>query len=149
MGRPGTDIIVDHGTSFCGIVTATPTRRALLGLGYDGPSVPTKRAGDHAFVVLATSGTKVVGVPGADRLLADIPTIVYSSGSGKSNTGLLRRNSTVSGSPLIATAVRTNILIGSLMAAVEATNDSMYLHGGTNCQLDNWQSCGCKRLALS
>jgi len=85
----------------------------------------------------------------AGQLLADIPTIVYSSGSGKSNTGLLRRNSTVSGSPLIATAVRTNIFIGSLMAAVEATNDSMYLHGGTNCQLDNWQSCGCKRLALS
>jgi sulfoquinovose isomerase len=63
MGRPRADIILDHGTSFLW----NSYRDSDYGgyyWGLAGPSVPTKQASGHAFVVLAASSAKVAGLPG-------------------------------------------------------------------------------------
>ena len=46
------------------------------GVGYGGPSDPTKEGYGHAVVLLAASSAKVAAHPGADRLLTDISTII-------------------------------------------------------------------------
>ena len=46
------------------------------GVGYGGPSDPTKQGYGHAVVLLAASSAKVAAHPGADRLLTDISTII-------------------------------------------------------------------------
>jgi sulfoquinovose isomerase len=119
--------------------------------GLAGPSVPTKQASGHAFVVLAASSAKVAGLPGADRLLTDIPTIILER-FWEEQYGAVAEEFTRERQPFdYYRGQNSNImhLAGSLMAAVETANDSTYLHGGTNCQLDNWQSCTCKPLARS
>ena len=92
------------------------------------PSDPTKQAYRHALVLLAASSAEVVGylVP-VD--FSPMSRRSYESGSGKSKTGLLRRNSPGSGSPSLLSPPDSNMhLTESLMAAFEATGDSTYLH---------------------
>jgi sulfoquinovose isomerase len=45
-------------------------------VGYEGPPDPTKQANGHAFSLLTASSAKVAGHPDADRLIADISTII-------------------------------------------------------------------------
>jgi sulfoquinovose isomerase len=77
MGRPGADVIVDHGISFLWSGHRDSDYAGYYwGVGYDGPLDPIKQAYGHAFVLLAASSAKVAGRPGADRLPTDISTII-------------------------------------------------------------------------
>jgi hypothetical protein len=77
MGRPGADVIVDHGISFLWSGHRDSDYAVYYwGVGYDGPLDPIKQAYGHAFVLLAASSAKVAGCPGADRLPTDISTII-------------------------------------------------------------------------
>jgi sulfoquinovose isomerase len=73
MGRPGAGELADHGVSY---LTDGRLRDDEHGGWYaaatpEGPTVPDKRAYEHAFVVLAASSATAAGRPGAERLLAD------------------------------------------------------------------------------
>ncbi len=77
IGRPGADVIVDHGISFLWSGHRDSDYAVYYwGVGYDGPLDPIKQAYGHAFVLLAASSAKVAGRPGADRLPTDISTII-------------------------------------------------------------------------
>ena len=77
LGRPGTDVIIDHGMQFLW----NKHRDSINGgyfwsVGCDGPTDDTKQAYGHAFVLLAASSAKVAGHPDADRLLTDISSVL-------------------------------------------------------------------------
>src|SRR5271167_2105404 len=77
MGRPGADVIIDHGMDFLWNCHRDPEYGGYYwGVGYDGPSDGTKQAYGHAFVLLAAASAKAAGHPDADRLLADVSTII-------------------------------------------------------------------------
>ena len=77
LGYPGADATIDHGMAFIW----TAHRDARHG-GYfwavddGGATNATKQAYGHAFVLLAASSAKIVGHPGADRLLDDVRTVL-------------------------------------------------------------------------
>jgi sulfoquinovose isomerase len=73
MGRSGAGELADHGVA---CLTVGLLRDDEHGGWYaaatpEGPTVPDKRAYEHAFVVLAASSATAAGRPGAERLLAD------------------------------------------------------------------------------
>ena len=77
MGRPGADLIVDHGMNFLWNGHRDPEHGGYCWhVGYDGPSNSTKQAYGHAFVLLAASTAKAAGHPDADRLITDILTVL-------------------------------------------------------------------------
>jgi sulfoquinovose isomerase len=87
---------------FCGMATATLTALGTNGgVGYDGPSDPTKQAYGHAFVLLAASSAKAV----AEEFTREWQLFDCNLG----------QNSNMHPTE-------------SLMAAFEATSDSTYLH---------------------
>jgi hypothetical protein len=107
IGRPGTDIIVDRGLSFFGIATASPTT---------ADSIAESAMAGHR--IQPSTGTVTPSsywrrrVPRLQRTRVPIDFSLisqrsYGSGSGKCNMGLSRRNSLVSGSPLIAFEAKT------------------------------------------
>ena len=58
-GRPGADIIVDHGMNFLWNNHRDSEYGGYhWGVGYDGPSASTKQAYGHAFVLLAASSAR-------------------------------------------------------------------------------------------
>ena len=53
MGRPGADVIIDHGMNFLWDSCRDPDHGGYYwAVGYDGPSDATKQAYGHAFVLL-------------------------------------------------------------------------------------------------
>ena len=99
MGRPGADVIVDHGMDFLWKGHRDQDFGGYFwAVGYEGPVDSVKQAYGHAFVLLAASSAKVAGHPDAERLLADVTTD-YSgtvlggtvrSGGGRVHPGLAR-----------------------------------------------------------
>ncbi|TBW35212.1 AGE family epimerase/isomerase [Siculibacillus lacustris] len=129
MGRPGADAIVDHGMDFLWNGHRDPVNGGYFwGIGANGPSDPLKQAYGHAFVLLAASSAKVAGHPDADRLLADVATILderfWEDGPGASAeefTPDWQSFDTYRGQ-------NSNMhLTEALMAAHEATGDSLFL----------------------
>jgi sulfoquinovose isomerase len=129
MGRPGADIIIDHGINFLWNGHRDPEYGGYYwGVGYDGPSDPTKQAYGHAFVLLAASSAKVAGHPGADGLITDISTIIRER-FWEEQYGAVAEEFTRDWQPFDSyRGQNSNMhLTESLMAAFEATNDSTYL----------------------
>lgn len=72
MGRPGASELADHGVSCLtdGMLRDDEHEGWYAAATPEGPTVPDKRAYEHAFVVLAASSATAAGRPGAERLLA-------------------------------------------------------------------------------
>ncbi len=131
MGRPGADVIIDHGMHFLW----NGHRDQIFGgymwaIGYNEATDATKQAYGHAFVLLAASSAKVAGHPDAQRLLDDVSGIIrerfweenfgasaeeFTRDWGRFDTSYRGQNSNMH-------------LTESLMAAFEATGDSTFLH---------------------
>jgi mannose/cellobiose epimerase-like protein (N-acyl-D-glucosamine 2-epimerase family) len=129
MGRPGAEIIIDHGMNFLW----NSHRDSEYGgyywsVGYDGPSDTTKQAYGHAFVLLAASSAKVAGHPDADRLIADISMIIRER-FWQEQFGAVAEEFTRDWRSYDSyRGQNSNMhLTESLMAAFEATNDSTYI----------------------
>jgi sulfoquinovose isomerase len=129
MGRPGADVIVDHGMDFLWRRHRDPEYGGYhWGVGYDEPTDSTKQAYGHAFVLLAASSAKVAGHPDAERLLVDVSTVIrehfweerfgaaaeHFARNWRSFDSYRGQNSNMH-------------LTESLMAAYEATDDTAYL----------------------
>jgi mannose/cellobiose epimerase-like protein (N-acyl-D-glucosamine 2-epimerase family) len=129
MGRPGADAIIDHGMNFLWNTHRDSEYGGYFwGVGYDGPSDSTKQAYGHAFVLLAASSAKVAGHPDADRLLADVSTIIKER-FWEEQFGAVAEEFTRDWHSYDAyRGQNSNMhLTESLMAAFEATNDSSYI----------------------
>jgi mannose/cellobiose epimerase-like protein (N-acyl-D-glucosamine 2-epimerase family) len=129
MGRPGSAAFVDHGLAFLWNHHRDATHGGYFwGVTPGGPSDPSKLAYGHAFVLLAGASAKVAGHPDADRLIADVSEIIekrfWEEGPGASAeefTADWRSFDTYRGQ-------NSNMhLTEALMAAYEATGDSLYL----------------------
>ena len=129
MGRPGADVIIDHGLDFLWNGHRDPDHGGYYwGVGYEGPTDSVKQAYGHAFVLLAASSAKVAGHPDADRLLADISTVIRErfwdeafGAVAEEFTRDWRAFDSYRGQ-------NSNMhLTEALMAAFEATSDSTYL----------------------
>lgn len=129
MGRPGADLIVDHGMDFLWNGHRDAERGGYYwGVGYEGPTDSVKQAYGHAFVLLAASSAKVAGHPDADRLLADVSTVIRDR-FWEEEFGAVAEEFTSDWRAIGAyRGQNSNMhLTEALMAAFEATNDSTYL----------------------
>ncbi len=129
MGRPGADVIIDHGMNFLWNNHRDPEHGGYYwGIGYDGPSDSTKQAYGHAFVLLAASSAKVAGHPGADRLLDDVSTVIRERFWEEQFGAVAEEFTRDWRSYDNYRGQNSNMhLTESLMAAFEATHDSTYL----------------------
>ncbi len=129
LGRPGADGIIDHGMSFLWNGHRDAEQGGYFwGVGYEGPTDDTKQAYGHAFVLLAAATAKMAGHPDAERLLADISTVVterfWEDRFGASAEEFTRDWRTFDR----YRGQNSNMhLTEALMAAFEATGDSIYL----------------------
>lgn len=129
LGRPGADMIVDHGLRYLW----DRHRDAEYG-GYcwslddDGYKDDSKQAYGHAFVLLAAADAKMLGHPLADRMLTDVAGILekyfweekYGSASEEYSRDWSRKTD--------YRGQNSNMhLTEALMAAYEATDDTRYL----------------------
>jgi sulfoquinovose isomerase len=129
MGRPGADVIINHGMDFLWNGHRDPEYGGYYwGVGYDGPSDNTKQAYGHAFVLLAASSAKVAGHPDAGRLLTDISTVLWER-FWEEQFGAVAEEFSRDWLPYNTyRGQNSNMhLTESLMAAFEATNDSAYI----------------------
>jgi sulfoquinovose isomerase len=129
MGRPGADLVVDHGMHF--LWNGHRDRELggyYWGVGYNEPTDSTKQAYGHAFVLLAASSAKVAGHPDAERLLDDVSSVIRErfweeqfGAAAEEFTRDWRSDNSYRGQ-------NSNMhLTESFMAAFEATSDSTYL----------------------
>ncbi len=129
MGRPGADAIVDHGMDFLWKGHRDPEFGGYYwGVGYSGPTDSTKQAYGHAFVLLAASSAKIAGHPDADRLLADVSTVICER-FWEERFGAVAEEFTRDWRSFdVYRGQNSNMhLTESLMAAFEATAESSYL----------------------
>jgi mannose/cellobiose epimerase-like protein (N-acyl-D-glucosamine 2-epimerase family) len=78
MGRPGADAVIDHGMDYLWRGHRDAAHGGYVWAAGEGaPLDDTKQAYGHAFVLLAASSARQVGHPDADRLLADVATILH------------------------------------------------------------------------
>jgi mannose/cellobiose epimerase-like protein (N-acyl-D-glucosamine 2-epimerase family) len=129
MGRPGADVIIDHGMDFLWRGHRDPVHGGYFwGVGYEGPTDTAKQAYGHAFVLLAASSAKVVGHPDADRLLADVSTVIRER-FWEEQFGAAAEEFTRDWRPFDTyRGQNSNMhLTEALMAAFEATGDSAHL----------------------
>ena len=129
MGRPGADVIVDHGMRFLWDGHRDAKHGGYhWGVGYGGPADSTKQAYGHAFVLLAAASAKVAGHPDADRLLADVSNVIRER-FWEEEHGASAEEFTQDWRPFDNyRGQNSNMhLTEALMAAFEATRDSTYL----------------------
>jgi mannose/cellobiose epimerase-like protein (N-acyl-D-glucosamine 2-epimerase family) len=129
MGRPGADVMIDHGMDFIWNGHRDQDKGGYYwGVGYQEPTDDTKQAYGHAFVLLAASSAKVAGHPDADRLLADISTVL-SERFWEEGPGATAEEFTRDWQPYDKyRGQNSNMhLTEALMAAFEATGDNEYL----------------------
>jgi mannose/cellobiose epimerase-like protein (N-acyl-D-glucosamine 2-epimerase family) len=129
MGRPGADVLIDHGMNFLWNGHRDPDQGGYFwGVGYDGPSDSAKQAYGHAFVLLAASSAKVAGHPDADRLLTDVSTVIRDR-FWEEQFGAVAEEFTRDWRAFDSyRGQNSNMhMTEALMAAFEATNDMTYL----------------------
>ena len=129
MGRPGADGIIDHGMDFLWNNHRDPEHGGYYwGVGYQGPVDSLKQAYGHAFVLLAASSAKVAGHPDADRLLADVSTVIRDR-FWEAPFGAVSEEFTRDWRAFDAyRGQNSNMhMTEALMAALEATDDTAYL----------------------
>ena len=129
LGRPGADEIVDHGMRY--LWNRHRDRQYggyLWSLDDNGPHDTTKQAYGHAFVLLAASSAKVAGHPLADVVLADISEVLDKR-FWEERHGAVAEEFAQDWSPISAyRGQNSNMhLTEALMAAFEATGESLYL----------------------
>jgi mannose/cellobiose epimerase-like protein (N-acyl-D-glucosamine 2-epimerase family) len=129
LGRPGADVMIDHGMAFIWNGHRDTVHGGYFwGIGDGAPTDDTKQAYGHAFVLLAASSAKVAGHPDADRLLSDISTVLaehfWDDTHGAAAEQFTRDWQTYDG----YRGQNANMhLTEALMAAFEATHDNTYL----------------------
>ncbi len=129
MGRPGAQNFIDHGMEYIWNVHRDAHHGGYMwGVAEDGPVNDAKQAYGHAFILLAASSAKVAGHRDADRLLADVSTIIHErfweKQYGVSAEQFKRDWSNFDH----YRGQNSNMhLTESLMAAFEATHDNTYL----------------------
>jgi sulfoquinovose isomerase len=129
LGRPGSDAIVDHGMRFL-----WERHRDAKHGGYfwsvdnDGPVDSTKQGYGHAFVLLASSGARLLGHPLADRMLADV-TEALETRFWEERHGAIAEEFNADWTPFADyRGQNSNMhLTEALMAAFEATGERAYL----------------------
>ncbi len=133
LGLPGAAGLVDHGMRYLWDAHRDRQKGGYFwSLNDEGAVDDSKQAYGHAFVLLAASSAKVVGHPGADRLLADVTDILFSrfwiAEHGAVVDGLAR-----DWTPLSEyRGQNANMhLTEALMAAYEATCEGEYLARAT------------------
>jgi mannose/cellobiose epimerase-like protein (N-acyl-D-glucosamine 2-epimerase family) len=129
MGRPGADVIVDHGMDFLWNSHRDLNHGGYFwGVGYDGPSDSAKQAYGHAFVLLAASSARVAGHPDASRLLTDVSTVIQDR-FWEEQFGAVAEEFTRDWHAFDSyRGQNSNMhLTEALMAAFEATGDTTYL----------------------
>lgn len=129
LGRPGCDLIVDHGMRYIWEHHRDQKRGGYMwSLDDKGPRDDSKQAYGHAFVLLAAAGAKTVGHPLADKLLADITQVIESRFWEEAH-GAVAEEFARDWSPVSKyRGQNSNMhLTESLMAAFEATGDTGYL----------------------
>lgn len=129
MGRPGADVIVDHGLEFLWNGHRDAANGGYMwSVGYDGPVDDTKQAYGHAFVLLAASSAKVAGHPDADRLLNDIGGVLLDK-FWEEERGAVAEEFTRDWKPYDTyRGQNSNMhLTEALMAAFEATGNHQWL----------------------
>ncbi len=129
LGRPGADAIIDHGMSFLWDGHRDTAQGGYFwGVGYEGPTDDTKQAYGHAFVLLAAASAKAAGHPDADRLLADVTTVLTEH-FWEDRFGAVAEEFTRDWQAFDQyRGQNSNMhLTEALMAAFEATADSTYL----------------------
>ncbi len=129
LGRPGADAIVDHGMSFLWHRHRDQTYGGYVwSLDDAGFRDSTKQAYGHAFVLLAASSAKIVGHPLADKLLADVTSILETRFWDESNGAVAEEFAQDWSEISDYRGQNSNMhLTESLMAAFEATGDRSYL----------------------
>jgi mannose/cellobiose epimerase-like protein (N-acyl-D-glucosamine 2-epimerase family) len=129
MGRPGADRFIDHGMDFIWNGHRDTTHGGYIwGIGYGGPTDPTKQAYGHAHVLLAGASAKVAGHPDADRLIADVTQVLLDR-FWEQEHGAVAEEFNRDWTPYDTyRGQNSNMhLTESLMAAYEVTLDSTYL----------------------
>lgn len=129
LGRPGSDLIVDHGMKFL-----WERHRDTKDGGYfwtvddNGPRDGRKQGYGHAFVLLASSSAKLVGHPLADKMLADV-TEVLETRFWEEQHGAIAEEFNADWSVIAPYhGQNSNMhLTEALMAAFEATGERSYL----------------------
>ena len=129
MGRPGAADIVDHGMDFLWEGHRDSERGGYYwGVGYNGPTDTTKQAYGHAFVLLAASSAKCAGHPDAERLLADVSTVIRERFWEEQYGAVAEEFTRDWGSLKSYRGQNSNMhLTEGLMSAFEVTSDSTYL----------------------
>jgi sulfoquinovose isomerase len=129
LGRPGADVIVDHGMAYLWNGHRDARHGGYIwSLDDSGPKDDTKQAYGHAFVLLAASGASRVGHPDAARLLADVTEVIERHFWEESH-GAIAEEFANDWSPISAyRGQNSNMhMTEALMAAFEATGDKEYL----------------------
>lgn len=150
MGRPGADVIVDHGMEFLWKGHRDEKFGGYFwGVGYEGPVDSVKQAYGHAFVLLAASSAKVAGHPDADRLIADVSTVIRERFWEDAHGAVAEEFTRDWQAFDDYRGQNSNMhLTEALMAASEATGDSTYLRMaervaerivGANAAAYNWR----------
>ena len=130
LGHPGSDDIVDHGMQFLWTGHRDPEHGGYMwSLDEHGPADASKQAYGHAFVLLAASSAKVIGHPLADKILADVTEVIdqrfWEERHGAVAEEFARDWATLS----LYRGQNSNMhLTEALMAAFEATGDTVYLY---------------------
>ena len=130
LGRPGADVIIDHGMQFLWKHHRDRVNGGYFWrVGYDGPIDDTKQGYGHAFVLLAASSAKLVGHPDADRLLTDISSILRER-FWEDEHGAAAEQFTRDWEPYDTyRGQNSNMhLTEALMAAFEVTGDTTYIN---------------------
>jgi sulfoquinovose isomerase len=130
LGRPGSDMIVDHGMNFLWEGHRDKNHGGYCwSLDDSGYVDATKQAYGHAFVLLAASDARMLGHPLADRMLADITEVIetrfWEAEHGAVSEEYARDWSTITD----YRGQNSNMhLTEALMAAFEATGNREYLN---------------------
>jgi len=132
LGLPGSDRVIDHGMEFLWKRHRDPKHGGYFwGVDDEKATDSTKQAYGHAFVLLAASSAKVVGHPGADRLLADVADVLHNC-FWDAAAGATTEEYAADWLPLGAyRGQNSNMhLTEAVMAAFEATGDRTWLAMG-------------------
>ena len=129
LGRPGSDVIVDHGMRFLWERHRDSSNGGYFwSIGNNQPSDDTKQAYGHAFVLLAASSAKIAGHPDADRLLADVSNVLAEHFWEDAHGAMAEQFTCDWQSFDNYRGQNSNMhTTEALMAAFEATGDSNYL----------------------
>lgn len=129
LGRPGADVIVDHGMEFIWNGLRDKDHGGYMwSLDDNGPKDDSKQAYGNAFVLLAASSAKLAGHPLADQVLNDVAEVIETRFWDEEH-GVVTEEFKRDWSPISNyRGQNSNMhLTEALMAAYEATGNKIFL----------------------